>query len=119
MQLIGGLAFNGSVDHAGANLEVYGVKRDLPDFPPSPSRIFSSPFRAMTTISRGALGVTAETEACRGKLTRRMAGHLIQRKSRACLAVCGQGRKALLRDCGESDDQLTFLIFPRVALALM
>jgi len=120
MRLIDGLAFNGSVNYADAKLEVYGIKKEPFEDPRSPTSVFSvRPFELRTTIISRAARVTAETEACSGKLTRRMVGHLIQRKSRACLAVSGQGRKALLRDCGESDDQLTFLIFLRVELALM
>lgn len=112
MQIIDGLAFNGSVDYADAKLEVYGIKRNIREAPPQPyARIFDSPFRALTTVSCAAR-VTAETEACPGKLTWRMVGHLIQRKSRACLTVSGQGRKALLRDCGKSDDQIDFPNFP-------
>lgn len=124
MRLTGGLAFNGSVDHAGAKLEVYRIKRDLTDPP-----IILSPYFCLALveshdrpdISRGAR-VTAETEACRGKLTRRTKRGRPPdtKKIEGLSGSLRSGAKGIvLRDCGESDDQLTFLIFPYDAPALM
>jgi len=56
--------------------------------------------------------ITAETEACREKLTRRMAGHLIQRKSRACLAVLWSGEKGIVAGLREIGRSIDFPNFP-------